>query len=370
MPRSAQLLQATPLLPAETCPGPGIPAQPEPAGRTLRRALGASGAPAQFGLLRPHLTSLVRSLILQDSPSLFASPWRHPPLTEGHGHSWREGWRTTRGVAVRVNAQGRTQGERGGTEETAQPPAGATRLYVPYAPVLVHVASRSDTSEGWLAQLRQAACADDSWQFDGFFSEVRGHALARLQADALRSINEPFLLGENLVLCSERQHLCVALDATDGSPQGYCAYSLTWCVGPAGRGSAALSLTLDVHEAWLAPSARRQQLGRRMQQWLAMTVQGAVADFQRKLGVRVREVQAQGCSLSTRAVDLDLVLRSGAGDGGAIQPSPASTMFLSELAARLHRELVQRTRASASGADGEGVGPAPKLLVSKVCWEG
>lgn len=361
------------------------PAAPLPGeslnGKGLRESLRATTATAsaRAGLLRlapfalpgkaaPQAASTAglaaREVVLEASPSLFASRWRQPPITEGRGHSWRQDWLANNSFNSRTHAAP--------SAPYSVALASVQGRARPLQAALVHVTSASATALAWLQGLSAGLQSDVTWQADPDLSFVAGSALERLTEERLHGLNEPLTLesddGGPHCVSSLRQHLCVVVDTASGAPVGYCAYSLRWDVRPGHTQpghpqDSGLTLELDVQEAWLSPRARGQGLGVQLQRWLAQAAVGAVADFERKLGVHLADMQGAqtGTPLVTKPLELKLVLTSNA-DAGGVLPSRASAGFMGGLLRRLR----QLRSAPAGGAVGRGMELGGNVFVNKM----
>lgn len=338
----------------------------------LRLVPAASPGPGGTKRLSVHQAAhrAAREIVLEASPSLFASRWRQPPITEGWGHSWRQDWLASHVFNPRVHAAPGAP-----YSVTLASVQGRAR---PLQAALVHVTSASATSLAWLQGLRAGLQGDVSWQDNAEISFVAGAALERLIEEGLHGLNEPMTLEADEAqgpASSLRQHLCVVVDTASGAPVGYCAYSLRWDVQPEPAQiehaqDGGLTLELDVQEAWLSPRARGQGLGVQLQRWLAQAATGAVADFERKLGMQGAQAGAPAdartdAPLVTKPLELKLVLTSNA-DAGGVLPSRASTGFMGGLL----RRLQQLRSAQAGGAVGQGMELGGSVFVNKVVWEG
>ena len=342
------------------------------AGASALRLVAPARPPRTCGseVVSEVVSEAVREILRSTSPSLFASRWRQPPITEGRGHSWRQDWLANNSFNSRTHAAP--------SAPYSVALASVQGRARPLQAALVHVTSASATALAWLQGLRAGLQGDASWQDNAEISFVAGAALERLIEEGLHGLNEPMALETDEAqgpASSLRQHLCVVVDTASGAPVGYCAYSLRWDVQPGQPRDSGLTLELDVQEAWLSPRARGQGLGVQLQRWLAQAATGAVAEFERKLGVHLVGMQGTQAGapvdartdartdahLVTKPLGLKLVLTSNA-DAGGVLPSRASAGFMGGLLRRLR----QLRSAPAGGAVGRGMELGGNVFVNKM----
>ena len=336
------------------------------AGASALRLVAPARPPRTCGseVVSEVVSEAVREILRSTSPSLFASRWRQPPITEGRGHSWRQDWLANNSFNSRTHAAP--------SAPYSVALASVQGRARPLQAALVHVTSASATALAWLQGLSAGLQSDVTWQADPDLSFVAGSALERLTEERLHGLNEPLTLesddGGPHCVSSLRQHLCVVVDTASGAPVGYCAYSLRWDVRPGHTQpghpqDSGLTLELDVQEAWLSPRARGQGLGVQLQRWLAQAAVGAVADFERKLGVHLADMQGAqtGTPLVTKPLEIKLVLTSPS-DAGGVLPSRASTGFMGGLL----RRLQQLRSVQAGGAVGQGMELGGSVFVNKM----